>query len=204
MNIRALLLVSMAVPMLAATPVRANDHAAETPLADTRQIIDWGTAWKRHFEAGDTEKLRDMYEPDAVLMANGAPPKIGVDDILEFLGRNKVAGNKVTIDFANEEISVEGRIWLSDGKILDDYSTSRLSADRGHVAVLFWSIERARTAAGGCGGTWTIKAPDVRAEDRPEPLADFDQLEQFLPPDPVCVADRRPIIRGLAACQPVR
>ncbi|SIN59748.1 Ketosteroid isomerase homolog [Parasphingorhabdus marina DSM 22363] len=150
----------------AATPVAANHAAAEAMAADTRLIIDWGTAWKRHFEAGDTEKLRDMYEPDAVLMANGAPPKTGVDDILEFLGRNKKAGNQVTIDFANEDITIDGKY----GYLTARYWMTITPPGARPINVMGRSFLVYKK---GDDGRWRLwrdmdnQAPDVRAEDRP-------------------------------------
>lgn len=166
MRFPALLIALMAPALLSATPVAAAGSPAETGTPDTEQIIAWANDWKRLFEAGDTEKLRDMYEPDAVLMANGAPPQIGVEAILAFLGRNKAAGNKVTIDFANENITIDGktgyltaRYWMTIQR--PDYPPFDV---RGRSFLVFRK---------GDDGRWRLwrdmdnKAPDVRAEDRP-------------------------------------
>lgn len=160
------LLALIIAPSLAVTPIQAHASTSEAQASDQQQIVEWATVWKRHFEAGDTEKLRDMYEPDAVLMANGAPPQIGVEAILSFLGRNKAAGNKVTIDFANEDIIIDGKTgyltakyWMTIQR--PDYPPFDL---RGRSFLVF---------SRGDDGHWRLwrdmdnKAPDVRAEDRP-------------------------------------
>lgn len=161
---------TMAIALAAATignsgPALADHHAAAT-TSDTRQIEQWGRDWKRLFEAGDTESLRAMYEPDAVLMSHGSEPHVGVDAILAFLGRNKAAGNRVTIDFANEDITIDGnrayltaKYWmtiaLANGKVIDVMGRSFLVYKK--------SAE----------GRWRLwrdmdnQAPDVLAADRP-------------------------------------
>lgn len=163
-GLAAIALVTL--PLVAgAAPARAHHHAAQT-ASDTAQIEAWGRNWKRFFEAGDTDSLRAMYEPDAVLMAHGSEPQIGVDAILAFLGRNKAVGNRVRIDFANEDISIDG--------------------DRAYLTAKYWMTITPASGAGidvmgrsflvykkGADGTWRLwrdmdnQAPDVRAEDRP-------------------------------------
>lgn len=161
---------TMAIALAATTignagPAQADLHAAAT-ASDTRQIEQWGHDWKRLFEAGDTESLRAMYEPDAVLMSHGSEPHVGVDAILAFLGRNKAAGNRITIDFANEDITIDGNrayltakywmtITLANGKVIDVMGRSFLVYKK--------SAE----------GRWRLwrdmdnQAPDVLAADRP-------------------------------------
>lgn len=166
MRFHALLLVLMIAPALAVTPAAAGEPPAAMQSPDRQQIIDWGKKWKRHFEAGDTEKLRDMYEPDAVLMAHGTPPQQGVEAILTFLGRNKAAGNKVTIDFANEEIRIDGskayltaKYWMT----ISPPGAQPINV-RGRSFLVYKK---------GPDGQWRLwrdmdnQAPDVRAEDRP-------------------------------------
>lgn len=161
-----LIAATLAITLPASSPAYALDSHAETPPTDEQMITEWGTKWQQLFEAGDIEKLRDMYEPDAVLMAHGSLPQIGVDAILSFLGRNKAAGNKVTIDFANEDITIDGQrayltakywmtITLADGQVLDFKGRSFL-------------VYRKNS-----GGLWRLwrdmdnQAPDVMAEGRP-------------------------------------
>ncbi len=157
-------LVHLSIPtyVLAAQPTAKTDMS----VADSQQISAWAAQWKQLIEAGHIEKMRDMYEPDAVLMSNGAPPQIGVNAILKFLGRNKVAGNKVTIDFANEDLTLEG--------------------DRAYLTAKYWmTITLARGSSINVMGRsflvfkknqdkkWRLwkdidnQAPDVRSEDRP-------------------------------------
>lgn len=163
-SILMLVLMHLSIPtyVLAAQPTAK----AELSVADSQQITAWAGQWKRLIEAGDIEQMRDMYEPDAVLMSNGAPPQIGVDAILNFLSRNKVAGNKVTIDFVNEDLALEN--------------------DRAYLTAKYWmTITLARGSTinvigrsflvfkKGQDKKWRLwkdidnQAPDVRSEDRP-------------------------------------
>lgn len=158
--------IALAVATIASPATALADHNAVTTASDTEQIEQWGRDWKRLFEAGDTEGLRPMYEPDAVLMSHGSEPQVGVDAILSFLGRNKAAGNQVTIDFANENITIDGErayltakywmtITLTDGNAIDVMGRSFL-------------VYKKSTA-----GRWRLwrdmdnQAPDVVATDRP-------------------------------------
>ncbi|MEO0439312.1 MAG: DUF4440 domain-containing protein [Pseudomonadota bacterium] len=166
MKFPALLIALMVPALLSATPVVAADSPAETGKSDTEQIIDWSNSWKRHFEAGDTEKLRDMYEPDAVLMTNGAPPQMGVEAILGFLGRNKAAGNIVTIDFANEDITIDDNY----GYLTARYWMTIVPPGAPPINVMGRSFLVFKKGADGQWRLWRDmdnQAPDVRAEDRP-------------------------------------
>lgn len=164
------MLAALAFTIAAPEEAQAKHHAA-TEISDEAKINAWANKWKSAFQAGDVEQLRDMYEPDAVLMANGAVPAKGREAILEFLGRNKAAGNAVTIDFQNEELKIDGdrayltaKYWmtitLQTGKALDFMGRSFLvfkknPADNGRAEWRLWrDIDNL--------------APDVRAEDRPE------------------------------------
>ncbi len=144
----------------------ATNDQSTVYVSYEQQITDWAANWKMHLEAGEIEKLRDMFEPDAILMANGAPLLRGVDAILEFLGRNKAAGNQVSIDFANEEIGIEGsrayltaKCWmtitLAKGSTINvrgrSFLVFKLGADRK------WRLWK----------DMDNQAPDVSVEDRP-------------------------------------
>ncbi len=161
-----LIAAALAITLPASSPASALNGHAETSSTDEQMITEWGTKWQQLFEAGDVEQMRDMYEPDAVLMAHGALPQIGVDAILSFLGRNKAAGNKVTIDFANEDITIEGQrayltakywmtITLVNGQVLDFKGRSFLVYQKSRDGL--WRLWR----------DMDNQAPDVAAEDRP-------------------------------------
>lgn len=158
--------VALAVSFPISSPAHALDGHTETSQTDEQMIVEWGNKWQQLFEAGDVEQMRDMYEPDAVLMAHGALPQTGVDEILSFLGRNKAAGNRVTIDFTNEDITIDGQrayltakywmtITLANGQVLDFKGRSFLVYKK------------------NSDGQWRLwrdmdnQAPDVLAEDRP-------------------------------------
>jgi len=68
-------------------PSTAEQLSIGVPKTEHHKIVNWGEEWKKLVETGEIEQLRDMYEPDAVLMANGTPPQKGVDSILKFLGQ---------------------------------------------------------------------------------------------------------------------
>jgi len=156
--------IAISFPM--SSPAYALDGNTEKSQTDEQMITGWGKKWQQLFEAGDVEKMRDMYEPDAVLMAHGALPQTGVDAILAFLGRNKAAGNTVTIDFANEDITIDGQrayltakywmtITLADGQVLDFKGRSFLVYKKSGNGL--WRLWR----------DMDNQAPDVLAEDRP-------------------------------------
>lgn len=162
----SLIAAALAITLPAFSPAYALDSHTETSPTDEQMIIEWGTKWQQLFQSGNVEQMRDMYEPDAVLMAHGALPQIGVDAILAFLGRNKAAGNKVTIDFANEDITIDGQrayltakywmtITLADGKVLDFKGRSFLVYKKSGNGL--WRLWR----------DMDNQAPDVLAEDRP-------------------------------------
>jgi len=164
------MLAAFAFTIAAPEAVQAKHHAA-VEQSDEAKIETWAEKWKAAFQAGDVEQLRDMYESDAVLMANGAVPAKGREAILEFLGRNKAAGNAVTIDFQNEELKFDGdrayltaKYWmtitLQTGKALDFMGRSFLvfKKNKGHNGHAEWRLWR----------DIDNLAPDVRAEDRPE------------------------------------
>lgn len=162
----SLIAAIFAITLPMASPVNALDGHAETSPTDEQMIVEWGKKWQQLFETGDVEQMRDMYEPDAVLMSHGALPQTGVDAILSFLGRNKAAGNTVTIDFANEDITVDGQrayltakywmtITLADGQVLDFKGRCFLVYKKGGNGL--WRLWR----------DMDNQAPDVLAEDRP-------------------------------------
>ncbi len=167
MPIKACLMaVALTIVTPGASPAYALDSHAETLSTEEQMITDWGKKWQQLFENGDVEQMRDMYEPDAVLMAHGALPQTGVDAILSFLGRNKAAGNEVTIDFANEDITIDGlrayltaKYWmtitLADGQALNFKGRSFLVYKKGRHGL--WRLWR----------DMDNQAPDVLAEDRP-------------------------------------
>ncbi|WP_337658845.1 YybH family protein [Sphingorhabdus sp. Alg231-15] len=165
--IKTAILVSaiFALSIPASSTWAAETHA-QTKSTDEQKIARWSTRWKQYFEAGDTEQLREMYESDAVLMTHGTPAVRGVEAILTFLGRNTKAGNKVRIDFANEEILIDG--------------------NRGYLTAKYWmTIERSEgdpvevkgrsflVFKKGSNGAWRLwrdmdnQAPDVLTEERP-------------------------------------
>lgn len=163
---KQLLLAAAMVALLPSTPALARTHHVSVVTMDKQKIEAWGTKWKAQLEAGDIEPLRNMYEPDAVLMSNGSPPQVGVDAIMAFLKRNKTAGNAVTIDFENEEIVIDrdrayltAKYWMTitvaSGAVIDVMGRSFLVYKKGE------------------DGTWRLwrdmdnQAPDVLVEGRP-------------------------------------
>ncbi len=162
----SLIAAILAITLPISSPANALDGHTETSPTDEQMIIEWGTKWQQLFQSGDVEEMRDMYEPDAVLMSHGALPQTGVDAILSFLGRNKAAGNNVTIDFANEDITIDGQrayltakywmtITLADGQVLDFKGRSFLVYKKSRDGL--WRLWR----------DMDNQAPDVVAEDRP-------------------------------------
>ncbi len=154
--------------MLALSPLPAESQPpmTATQADDVKHIIQWADDWKSHIEAGKIEQMRAMYEPDAILMAHRALPQKGVDAILGFLGRNKSQGNQVTIDFANEEIIVEGkRAYLTAKYWMTITPKNSDSIDvKGRSFLVFKK---------GLDGKWRLWrdidnfAPDVTADGRP-------------------------------------
>lgn len=106
-NIKSLSMAAAFLLMPLHVAIAAPTSSTQISQSDEQQITAWAKRWKQLLEAGRIEHMRDMYETDAVLMSNGAPPQIGVDAILKFLGRNRAAGNNVSIDFANEDLTIE-------------------------------------------------------------------------------------------------
>lgn len=161
--------IVMAAAMLALLPpslALARENKAVAAMSDQQKIIAWAADWKRFVESGEIEQLRAMYEPDAVLMTNGAPPQKGIEKILAFLAGNKAAGNEVRVDFANEQLVVE--------------------EDRAYLTAKYWMTITPPAAAPvevsgrsflvfkkGGDGEWRLwrdidnQAPDILAEERP-------------------------------------
>ena len=157
-------LTFLIVPSVASAGTIA--HQANVSISDEQRITGWAAKWKKLLEAGEIGQLRDMYEPDAVLMANGAPPQAGVEAILAFLGRNKAAGNRVDIDFANEEIVIEG----SRAYLTAKYWMSITLATGSTINVQGRSFLVFKQGADSKWRLWKDidnQAPDVLAEDRP-------------------------------------
>ncbi len=162
----SLIAAALVITLPMSSPTFALDDQVKASQTDEQMIIEWGKKWQQLFETGDIEQMRDMYEPDAVLMAHSALPQTGVDAILTFLGRNKVAGNTVTIDFSNEDISINGQrayltakywmtITLADGEDLDFMGRSFLVYKKSEDGQ--WRLWR----------DMDNQAPDVVAADRP-------------------------------------
>lgn len=166
MTIAKTMLVVTLMFLPISTYAASPSSRAEILISDDQQITEWAANWKRLIEAGNIEQMRDMYEPDAVLMSNGAPPQIGVDAILNFLKRNKLAGNKVTIDFANEDLTLEGERAYLTAKYWMTITLARGSTINvmGRSFLVFKK---------GLDGKWRLwkdidnQAPDIRPEDRP-------------------------------------
>lgn len=136
------------------------------PMTERHKIVAWGERWKRQLETGEIEQMRDMYEPDAVLMANGVPPQKGIDAIIAFLGRNKAAGNKVTIDFANEEIVIDGNCAYLTAKYWMTITLAKGNA----INVMGRSFLVFKKNDDGAWRLWRDidnQDPDVLAKDRP-------------------------------------
>jgi ketosteroid isomerase-like protein len=87
---------------LTALPAVANPK-------DNQALVDHGTQWAALYEAGKIDEMRPLYETDAVLMTDGTTKLMGVDVILQFLGRNKERGNQAQISFENEDVQVDGK-----------------------------------------------------------------------------------------------
>ncbi|MEO9599446.1 DUF4440 domain-containing protein [Parasphingorhabdus sp.] len=167
---RAIFIAAALVALIPSTSILARAHHVSASMTDTQKIEAWGVKWKRQLEAGDIEPLRDMYEPDAILMSNGSPPQVGVDAILAFLTRNKTAGNAVTIDFANEEIVIDkdrayltAKYWMTitipSGSVIDVMGRSFLVYKKG--ADDSWRLWR----------DIDNQAPDILTEGRPAPAS---------------------------------
>lgn len=148
------------------SPVLAMDRQDIPSLSDEQQITAWGAKWKRLLEAGEVEQLRDMYEPDAVLMTNGEVPREGVDAILAFLASNREAGNRISVDFANEQILVDkDRAYLTAKYWMTIHPANGAPVDvRGRSFLVFRKSD---------DGVWRLwrdidnQAPDVLAAERP-------------------------------------
>ncbi len=149
-----------------ASPTWAAAPHVQTRLTDEQKIARWSKHWKQYFEAGDTDQLREMYEPDAVLMTHGTPAVRGVEAILTFLGRNIKAGNKVRIDFANEEIIIDG----DRGYLTAKYWMTIKMSDGDPVEIMGRSFLVFKKGSNGAWRLWRDmdnQAPDVLTEERP-------------------------------------
>lgn len=156
-------LALLVLTLWAATPaVAAADQRAA--------VVAHGREWKRLYEAGDIAGLRPLYEPDAILMTNGAPILKGVDAILAYLGRLKASGGRATIDFAPEDVTVEGdRATLIAKYWLTIMPTAGAPIDaRGRS---FLVLKKGRDGAWRLWRDIDNVAPDVTAAERPGAIA---------------------------------
>lgn len=153
-------------PFLAALMLLLASPAALAKPSAEQQIIDHGKTWSALYEAGKIEDMRDLYEPDAWLMTEGAPALKGVDAILAYLRRNKQSGNRVQFSVAPELITIDrnrafliSKYWMT----IDTPANTRIEAAGRSMLVYKRGKDR----------IWRIwrdmdnKAADVSFADRP-------------------------------------
>ena len=80
----------------------------QTLDADRTAILSNGERWINHYQAGEIERMRDLYEDDALVMPNGSPLLRGVDETLAFFARNRRSGNEVSFRSEAEDLVIEG------------------------------------------------------------------------------------------------
>lgn len=126
-------------------------------------ILSNGERWIAYYQAGEIEKMRDLYEEDALVMPNGSPLLRGVDETLEFFARNRRSGKEVTFRSEMEDLVVEG-----DRAYLVTQYSMRITSPEGTLTDL-----NGRTFLvyhKGVDGMWRVwrdmdnSAPDVALE----------------------------------------
>jgi len=83
---------------------------------DNSSLEDFSSQWRRAYEAGDFDSMRNLYEPDAWLMTRHQLARKGVDEILSYFKTSRTAGAKVTITFDYEDEVIEGDLAVKVAK----------------------------------------------------------------------------------------
>lgn len=123
--------------------------------------------WQTAFDAGDFDALRDMYEPDAWLMAQGQPARKGVDDIITYLTNLKNSGMTADVETADEELVIDGNYAFSTTQWWFEYERKNgdILRDAGRAFMIFKRGE---------DGTWRLwravknQSPDVEFRETSE------------------------------------
>ena len=112
----------------AVAPLPRSNTVTPTQDADRAAILSHGERWIIYYQAGEIEKIRALYEDDALVMPNGSALLRGSDETVDFFGRNRRSGNEVTFRSEPENLVIEGdraylvtkyamRIISQDGKL---------------------------------------------------------------------------------------
>ncbi len=135
----------------AVAPLARSNIVPQAQDADRAAILSNGERWITYYQAGEIEKMRDLYEDDAWVMPNGSPLLRGSDETVAFFARNRRSGNQVTFRSEPENLVIEGdraylvtqysmRIRSSDGKLTDHKGRTFLVYRRGNDGM--WRVWR--------------------------------------------------------------
>ena len=108
--LKGIFLVTVAAGLnaCAVAPLARNNIVTSTQDADRAAILSNGERWITYYQAGEIEKMRDLYEDDALVMPNGSPLLRGSDETVDFFARNRRSGNEVTFRSEPENLVIEG------------------------------------------------------------------------------------------------
>lgn len=125
---------------------------------------DFTTQWQAAFDAEDFVALRDLYEPDAWLMAQGQPARKGVDDIMAYLRALRESGMTTDVQTMTEDQFTDGNYTFSTTKWRYEYiqKDGNIASDSGRSFVILKHGEDGKLRL------WRAvknQSPDVSIED---------------------------------------
>lgn len=147
-------------------------QSAETAMPDSASLVAAGESWRMHYESGEWQALRALYEDDASLMTAGQPRIDGGDAIVTYLRRLSDSGASARFRFVPEDAVVD----LPYGFVTARYRMDIAFPGRAEPVV---AAGRSLLVYKWRDGTWRLwrdmdnLAPDANGETIPsaEPLA---------------------------------
>lgn len=147
----------------AATSLAPSNIVSPAPDSDRAAILSNGERWIAYYQAGEIEKMQNLYEEDAWVMPNGSPLLRGSSETINFFARNRRSGNDVAFKSKPENLLIEG-----DRAYLVTQYTMRIKSQDGKLTNL-----KGRTFIvyrRGADGIWRIwwdmdnSAPDIELD----------------------------------------
>lgn len=125
-------LMATAVSLAACTvaPLERTNAMTQSLETERAAVLASGDRWLAYYQAGEIDKMRDLYEDDALVHPHGSPRLNGADETIDFFKRNQRSNSKVTLRSEPEDLVIEGdkaflvtkfamRITSPDGKTKD-------------------------------------------------------------------------------------